>query len=108
MNSLEAFFAIVIVCIDHNKRSLDDLLCCKHCLTSSPRLCTTFRQSSRNIVNILKSVVYSYIMSGANSCNTVTDNLFKLFLNILADNKYHMVKACLNCIMDRLVHDDMI
>ena len=100
MNRLETFLAIIIVCIDHNKRGLDDLLCGKHCLTGSPRLCTAFRQSARNIVNILKSVVYSYIMSGANSCDTITDYLFELLLDILTDNKYHMVKACLNCIMN--------
>ena len=35
----------------------------------SPRLCTAFRQSSRNILNILESIVYSYIMIGANGSN---------------------------------------
>ena len=43
MNRLEAFLAIIIICIDHNKRSLDDILCCKDCLTRPPRLCTSFR-----------------------------------------------------------------
>ena len=70
------------------------------CLTSSPRLCTTFRQSSRDILNILESVVYSYIMSGANSCDPITDYLFEFLLNILTDNKYHMVKTCLNGVMN--------
>ena len=36
MNSLETFFAIVIICIDDDERGLDDLLRCKHGLTSSP------------------------------------------------------------------------
>ena len=61
MNSLEAFLAIVIICIDYNKRSLDDLLRCKDGLTGSPRFCPAFWQSSRDIVDILESVVYSYI-----------------------------------------------
>ena len=64
MDGLKAFLAIVIVCIDDDKRSLDDLLRCKHSLTGSPRLCTFFRQSSRNVVDILESVVYSYVVRG--------------------------------------------
>ena len=46
-------------------------------------------------------------MRRADSFNTLTDNLFKLLLNILADNKYHMVETCFNGIMDGIVHDDM-
>lgn len=41
-----------------------------------------------------------YIMSGADSGNTITNDLFKLLFDILTDNKYHMVEASLNCIMD--------
>ena len=58
MNSLETFFAIVIICIDDDERGLDDLLRCKHGLTGSPRLCTAFRQSPRNIVNVLESIIH--------------------------------------------------
>ena len=100
MNRLEAFLAIIIVCIDHNKRGLDDLLCGKYCLTGSPRLCPAFRQSSRNVLNILERLVYRYIMSGADGGDPITDDLFKLLLDILTDDKYHMVEASLNRIMD--------
>ena len=64
MNCIESLFAIVIICIDHNERSLDDLLRYKHGLTSSPRLCTSFRHSSRNVVDIPESVVNSYVVGG--------------------------------------------
>lgn len=61
----EAFFSIIIICVDHNERGIDHALCCKHSLTRSPRLCPACRKFSRNIVNILESVVHSYIMRSA-------------------------------------------
>ena len=39
--------------------------------------------------------------------NSMTDNLFKLLLDILTDDKYYMVEACFNRIMNREIHDDM-
>ena len=107
MNSLETFFAIVIICIDDDERGLDDLLRCKHGLTSSPRLCTAFRQSPRNIVNVLESIIHRHIMGSADSFDTLTDNLFELLLDILTDDKYHMVEASLKRIMDGIIHDNM-
>ena len=100
MNRLEAFLSIVIICIDHNERSINHIFRCKDGLTSSPRLCPAFRQSSRDIVNILESIVHSYIMRRANGGNAITDNLFKLLLDILTDDKYYMVESSLNCIMN--------
>ena len=108
MNSLKALLTIVIICINHNKRGINHIFRRKHSLTGSPRLCPTFWHSSRNIVNILESIVNSYIMRGANRVNTITDNLFELFLDILADDKYHMIKSCFDCIMDGIVHNDMV
>lgn len=35
-----------------------------------------------------------------NRSNTITNNIFKLLLNILTDNKYYMVESSLNRIMD--------
>ena len=100
MDSLKAFLAIVIICIDHNEWGFDYFLRCKHSLTGSPRFCTAFRKFSRNIVDILKSVVHSYIMRRANSGNAITDGLFELLLNILTDNKYHMIETSLNRIVN--------
>ena len=100
MDGLEAFLAIVIVCVNDDERSFNYVLRCKHSLTGSPRLCTACRKFSRNIVDILKCVVHSYIMRRANGGNAITDNLFELFLDILTDDKYNMVEACLNRIMD--------
>ena len=100
MNGLETFFAIVIICIDHDERGLDDLLRCQHGLTGSPWLSTTFRQSSRDIVNILERIVHSYIMRRANGGNAIADNLFEFLLNILTDNKYYMIETSFNRIMD--------
>ena len=100
MNSLEAFLAIVIICIDHNERSLNNLLRCKHGLTSSPRLCTAYWKFSRNIVDVLKSVIHGHVMGSIDCYNSVANDLFELFLDILTDNKYHMIEASLNRIMD--------
>ena len=57
---------------------------------------------------LLKSIVHSYAMRKANSSNAITNNLFELFLDILADDKYHIVETSLNCIMNLVVHDDMV
>lgn len=84
-----------------------DLLCCKHGLTGSPRFYTTFRQSSRDIVNILEGIVHCYIAGITDSGNAVTDALFEFLLDILPDNKYHMVETSLNRIMNGIVHDDV-
>ena len=108
MDGFEAFLSIVIICIYDNERGLDDILCCKDCLPRPPRLCTSFRQSSRNVVDILESVVYSYVVRGANGGNATTNDLFELLLDILTDDKYHMIEACFDCIMDGIVHDDVI
>nr|WP_330420498.1 hypothetical protein [Agathobacter rectalis] len=48
----------------------------------------------------MESVVHSDIMRSANGGNAVTDYLFELFLDILTDDKYHMVETCLNGIME--------
>ena len=100
MYGFETFLAVVIVRIDDDKRSLDDLLRCKHGLTGSPRLCPAFWQSSRDIIDILESIVNSYIMRRANGGNAITDDLFELFLDILADDKYYMIETRFNRIMD--------
>ena len=86
MDSLKAFLAIVIIRVDDDKRSLDDLLRCKHSLTGSPRLCPAFWQSSRDIIDILESIVNSYIMRRANGGNAIADNLFEFLLNTPAQN----------------------
>ena len=108
MDGLEAFLAIVIISIDDDKRSLDDLLRYKHSLTGSPRLCPAFWQSSRDIIDILESIVNSYIMRRANGGNAIADDFFELLLDILADDKYYMIETCLNCIMDGIIHDNVI
>ena len=53
---------IVIICIDDDERSFNYVLRCKHSLSGSPRLCTAFWKFSRNIADILESVVHSYIV----------------------------------------------
>ena len=107
MNSLKTFLAVVIVCIDHNERGINHIFSSKHSLTGSPRLCPAFWQSSRDIVNILKSIVNSYIMRRANGGNAITDDLFEFLLNILTYNKYYMIETSFNRIMNRVIHDDM-
>ena len=107
MDSLKAFLAIVIISINDNKRSINHIFSSKDGLTSPPRLCPAFRQNSRDVVDILESVVHSYIMGRANRGNTFTDDLFELFLDILADDKYYMIESSLNCIMNRVIHNDM-
>ena len=53
-------------------------------------------------LHILESVVHSYIMRSANRGNAVSDDLFELLLNILTNDKYHMIEACLIPVPKRL------
>ena len=58
-------------------------------------------------MNILECVIYDYLMRRTDCRNTVSDHITELLLNVPADNKYHAVKARLDRIMDRVVHDDV-
>ena len=86
VDGLEAFFTIVVICIDDNERSINHIFRRKDGLASPPRLCPACRKFSRNIVDILKCVVHSYIVGLANGGNAITDDLFELLLDILADD----------------------
>ena len=108
MNRTESFFSIIIIRIDYNKRSCQHILRCQNSLSRSPRFRSSFRQSARNVIDILKSIIYSHIMLTANTGNSITNDFFKFILNILADDKYYMVETSLNRIMDRVVHDDVV
>ena len=59
------------------------------------------------IIDILKSIIYSHIMLAADTCNSVTNDFFEFILNILTDNKNHLVKSGFDCIMNRIIHNDM-
>src|SRR5699024_2805366 len=108
MNRLEAFLSIVIICIDHNERSINHIFRCKDGLASPPRLSPAFRQSPRAVVDILESVVHSYTIRSANRGNAFSDDFFELLLDILSDDKYHKIEASLDCIMNRVIHDNMV
>ena len=41
-------------------------------------------------------------MRRANRSNTIADHFFELLLDILTDNKYHIIETSLNRIMDRV------
>ena len=60
------------------------------------------------LAEFLECIIQDYIIYCTDSFNTLTDHLFELFFNILTDNKYYMIKACFNGIMDWIIHDDMV
>ena len=108
MNRPETFLAIIVVRIDHDKRRIDQILCRKYCLSGSPGLRSSLRELARDITDILKRVIYLYIKPGTNIRDTVANRILKIFLNILTNNKNHMVETCLDRIMHRIVHNNMI
>ena len=78
-------------------------LCCKHSLTGPlPTILYV------PLAEFLECIIHGYIIYCTDSFNTLTDHLFELFLDILTDNKYYMVEASLNCIMNRVIHDNMV
>ena len=108
MYCTKSFFSVIIICIDHNKRSSQYIFCRQYCLTCTPWFCTSLRQNPRNIINVLKSIIYSYCIFSADSLDPIPDNLFKFLLNILTDDKNHLVESGLDCVMDRVIHDNVI
>ena len=90
MDFSKSFFAIIVVCIDHQERFLNRLFSRQNCLAGSPGLCSVFRagKSLRQILQIL-----IYISYFCNFFYFIANNLFKFFFNIFADNKNYFIKS---------------
>ena len=43
----------------------------------------------------------------ADRLDPIPDHILKFIFNILSDNKNHLVKTCFDCVMNRIIHDDM-
>ena len=104
MNLDISLFAIVVICIDYHKRLIKNGFGGEYSLTGSPRFCTVCRffKSFRKVIQRLECI--------GNFCdflNSLSDHTAEFFLQILADNKYNLVKSSLQCIMDRIIHNDL-
>ncbi len=108
MNLLESLFAVIIIGIDNAERAINLVLSGKNCLTCAPRLGSSLWEFTRNIVKILESVSYLYAVGGANALNSVSDSLTEILFDVFSDNEYDFIEACLDCIVNGIVHDDVI
>ena len=104
VNFYVGLFSIVVICIDNSEWLGKDFLCCQYGMSGSPWLGTVcrFPEISRKIIDLLECI--------SNLCNlgdTVSDHSFELILKVFTDNKYNLVESCLQCIMDRIVHNDL-
>ena len=104
MDPLKALFSIVIVCIDHQERTVNQPLYHQNSLTGSPG----FFAALRHKIALWKSV---QLLIGINNRdllgNAVSDNLLKILFQIFTDNKYDFVKSGLNGVMDRIIHNNL-
>ena len=107
MQFYKRFFSIIIICINHSKSRINQRLRCQHCLSGSPWFRPSNRHLSRNIVDILKTILYINTLRGTNFFNSVSNYFFKIFFNILPDNKNNLIKSRFDCIIDRIIHNHM-
>ena len=107
MQFYKRFFSIIIICINHSKSRINQRLRCQHCLSGSPWFRPSNRHLSRNIVDILKTILYINTLRGTNFFNSVPNYLSKIRLNIFSNNKNNLIKSCFNCIIDRVIHNHM-
>ena len=66
VNFFEAFFAVIVICINDNKWCIQKLLLSQYRLSSSPWLGTAFRKSSRNIMYVLEHIGNTHTVLCAN------------------------------------------
>ena len=99
-----SFFSIIIICIDNNKRLIQNLLCRKYSLSGSPgfRAVSRFRKSLRQIIKLLE-----YIFYFRNFLNTLADHSAKLFFQIFTDNKHYFIKSGFQRIVDGIIHNNL-
>ena len=108
MHRTETFLSIIIICINYNKRRIDQILRCKHRLSGSPRLRSSLRKFTWDILDILECIIHLHIVLRTDIRDTIADYVLKIFLNILTDNKDHMVETCFDRIVHRVIHNNMI
>ena len=96
--------SIVVVRIDHRKRSIHLINGAQYRMCGSPWLHTSFRylKSLRNIVEILE-----HIGNVHDLFHPLSYRLFKIRLVFFFDNKYHFLKSGTFRIEDRKVHNNM-
>ena len=85
MHRTETFLSIIIICINYNKRRIDQILRCKHRLSGSPRLRSSLRKFTWDILDILECIIHLHIVLRTDIRDTIADYVLKIFLNILTD-----------------------
>ena len=104
MNLSVGFFPVIIVCIDNDKRLIENFFRCKNCLTGSPWLGAAFRlfETVRKIFQFLERIFYF-----CDFLNSFSNDMTEFLLQILPDNKNHFIKSGLQRIMDGILHDHL-
>ena len=93
IDRLERGFSIVIIRVDHRKRSVDHLAAAENRMTGSP----WFDASLRNLKSIRKAVIFLiHILHLHMLFHAVSDMFLKLFLNRFLDNKYDLFESSLD------------
>ena len=97
-------FAIIVICIDHDKRFLHDILHAKDRLSGSPRF-----RSSPGILPTSREFIHRLvcILDRNQLLDPLSDNLLKILLDILADNKDNLIASRFQRIMDRIIHNNL-
>jgi len=96
--------SIIIISIDNYKRLFYYLLATQNGLSCSPRLISSFVFISilfRYIIYLLINIIYFYYFF-----HTISNNLFKVFLNLFTYYKNNLIKSSLKRIIYRIIHND--
>ena len=104
INFLEGVSSIIIVRVDHGKRTIYDIDAAKDSMSSSPRFDSSFwnLESFWKIGQFLENVFYFH-----NICKTISDHFFKIVFQFFLDDENHFFKSCSFGIKNGKIHNDV-
>ncbi len=100
----KGFFSIIIVGIDNKKRFLDQIAANHDGMSRSPGFFALRRaaKAGRQLVKLLEGIFHL-----AKSLHATADNLLKISLQILSDDKYNFIKARLQGIVNGIINNNL-
>ena len=104
INLLKCMNTIIIICIDHRKRTADRIDTTEDRMAGTKRFHSSFRhfKSFRKIGKFLV-----YIGDLHNFTHAVSDTLSEVCLIFFFYDKYNFLKSCSFCIINRKIHNDV-
>ena len=86
---------------------MDQILAAEQGMAGSPRLRPSRRHRDRHIVHFLKSEMDFNAEGLAQRFNAIAEHLAKISLNVVTDDEDDLVETGFDCVVDRIIDDDL-